>query len=157
MTDLTMTPPCRPANASAWSMARVRSVRAGGRAHGARGRSGPARQRGNLDVLGAALLTAGMLLLVYTIVEAPSVGWGAARTIAGFAVARLILARLYTIFLFITLYLQNVLGLSQLCMRRGRSLTTADPVAHHAARGAALTAGVQAGLLLAAIFLGAAA
>jgi EmrB/QacA subfamily drug resistance transporter len=107
-------------------------------------------RRGSLDVLGAALLTAGMLLLVYTIVEAPSVGWGATRTIAGFAAAGLILAAFagyeakhpnpvfpfsifrvkglaaadvtmvtamagfYTMFLFITLYLQNVLGLSQL-------------------------------------------
>src|SRR4029078_10141734 len=44
------------------------------------------------DVLGAILVTAGMLLLVYTIVEAPDAGWGAARTVAGFAVAGLILA-----------------------------------------------------------------
>jgi EmrB/QacA subfamily drug resistance transporter len=107
-------------------------------------------RRGSLDVLGAVLVTAGMLLLVYTIVEAPSVGWGAGRTIAGFAVAGLILATFagyeanhpnpvfpfsifrvkglaaadvtmvtamagfYTMFLFITLYLQNVLALSQL-------------------------------------------
>jgi EmrB/QacA subfamily drug resistance transporter len=107
-------------------------------------------RRQSLDVLGATLITAGMLLLVYTIVEAPSVGWGDARTIGGFAVAGLILAvfvgyeakhrnpifpfsifrvkglaaadvtmvtamaGFYTMFLFITLYLQNVLGLSQL-------------------------------------------
>jgi len=107
-------------------------------------------RRGNLDVFGAVLITAGMLLLVYTIVEAPDVGWGDARTIGGFAIAGLILAifvgyetrhsnpvfpfsifrvkglaaadvtmmtamaGFYTMFLFITLYLQNVLGLSQL-------------------------------------------
>ena len=107
-------------------------------------------RRESLDVLGAVLVTAGMLLLVYTIVEAPDVGWGDARTIAGFAGAGLILAifaayearhpnpvfpfsifrvkglaaadvtmvtamaGFYTMFLFITLYLQNVLGLSQL-------------------------------------------
>jgi predicted MFS family arabinose efflux permease len=90
-----------------------------------------------------------MLLVVYTIVEAPTVGWGNAKTIAGFAVAGLILAvfagyearhrnpvfpfsifrvkglaaadvtmvtamaGFYTMFLFITLYMQNVLGLNQ--------------------------------------------
>jgi EmrB/QacA subfamily drug resistance transporter len=107
-------------------------------------------RRESLDVLGALLVTGGMLLLVYTIVEAPSVGWGEPRTIAGFAVAATILAifvayetyhsnpvfpfsifrvkglaaadvtmviamaGFYTMFLFITLYLQNVLGLSKL-------------------------------------------
>src|SRR5919202_6670311 len=105
-------------------------------------------RRDSLDVLGALLVTAGMLLLVYTIVEAPDVGWGDAKTIAGFAVAGVILATFagyearhanpvfpfsifrvrglaaadvtmvaamagfYTMFFFITLYLQNVLGLS---------------------------------------------
>ncbi len=107
-------------------------------------------RRESLDVLGALLVTAGMLLLVYTIVEAPRVGWGDARTIAGFAVAGAILAifagyearhpnpvfpfsifkvkglaaadvtmvvamaSFYTMFLFLTLYMQNVLGLSRL-------------------------------------------
>jgi len=106
--------------------------------------------RESLDVLGALLVTAGMLLLVYTIIKAPDVGWGDARTIVGFAGAGLILAvfagyeathrnpvfplsifrvkglaaadvtmvtamaGFYTMFLFITLYMQNVLGLSQL-------------------------------------------
>jgi EmrB/QacA subfamily drug resistance transporter len=46
----------------------------------------------NFDVLGAVLATAGMLLLVYTLVEAPIVGWGAAGTIAGLAGAVAILA-----------------------------------------------------------------
>jgi EmrB/QacA subfamily drug resistance transporter len=107
-------------------------------------------RRGRLDVLGALLVTVGMLLLVYTIVEAPTVGWGDVRTIAGFAGAGAILtafagyeyrhhnpvfpfaifrvrglaaadvtmvtamAGFYTMFLFVTLYLQNVLGLSPL-------------------------------------------
>src|SRR5689334_11202510 len=39
------------------------------------------RQRGSFDVSGAAALPAGMLLLVYTLVKAPEVGWGSARTI----------------------------------------------------------------------------
>ena len=106
-------------------------------------------RRERLDVLGALLVTAGMLLLVYTIVEAPDVGWGDVNTIAGFGIAGVILAifaayesrhpnpvfpfsifrvkglaaadvtmvtamaGFYTMFLFITLYLQSVLGLSQ--------------------------------------------
>jgi EmrB/QacA subfamily drug resistance transporter len=106
--------------------------------------------RESLDVLGALLVTAGMLLLVYTIVEAPDVGWGEAQTIAGFAIAGVILAifvgyearhrnpvfpfsifrvkglaaadvtmvaamaGFYAMFFFVTLYMQNVLGLSQL-------------------------------------------
>jgi EmrB/QacA subfamily drug resistance transporter len=41
------------------------------------------RQRGRVDVIGAVLLTAAMLLLVYTIVEAPDKGWGAGRTVGG--------------------------------------------------------------------------
>jgi EmrB/QacA subfamily drug resistance transporter len=43
------------------------------------------RRRGqlrNFDLLGAVLATGGMLLLVYTLVQAPNVGWGATRTIA---------------------------------------------------------------------------
>ncbi len=46
----------------------------------------------NFDALGAFLVTGGMLLLVYTLVEAPGVGWGAARTIAGLAGAGVLLA-----------------------------------------------------------------
>jgi EmrB/QacA subfamily drug resistance transporter len=46
----------------------------------------------NVDARGALLVTGGMLLLVYTIVTAPNVGWGAARTISGLAVSALILA-----------------------------------------------------------------
>lgn len=45
----------------------------------------------NFDSLGALLGTGGMLLLVYAIVEAPSVGWGATRTIVALAAAALIL------------------------------------------------------------------
>src|SRR5436309_13679068 len=36
----------------------------------------------SFDALGAVLVTGGMLLLVYALVEAPDVGWGATRTIA---------------------------------------------------------------------------
>jgi MFS family permease len=44
------------------------------------------------DIPGAVTLTAGMLLLVRTIVEAPDEGWGSAPTIAGFATALGLLA-----------------------------------------------------------------
>jgi EmrB/QacA subfamily drug resistance transporter len=46
----------------------------------------------NFDALGAFLVTSGMLLLVYTLVKAPDVGWGTARTIAGLAGSAVILA-----------------------------------------------------------------
>jgi EmrB/QacA subfamily drug resistance transporter len=131
-------------------------------------------RRESLDVLGALLVTAAMLLLVYTIVEAPDAGWGAARTIAGFGLAGVILAifaayearhpnpvfpfsifrvkglaaadvtmvtamaGFYTMFLFVTLYLQNVLGLSQL----------ASGVAYlPPSLGVAVSAGIATGLM----------
>jgi EmrB/QacA subfamily drug resistance transporter len=108
------------------------------------------RRVANLDVGGAVLVTAGMLLLVYTIVKAPDVGWGERRTIGGFVVAGAILAvfaayelrrsdplfpisilrirglaaaditqviamaGFYSMFFFITLYMQNVLHFSKI-------------------------------------------
>ena len=45
---------------------------------------GPKRR---YDIPGALLLTAGMLLLVRTIVDAPSTGWGEPQTIASFALS----------------------------------------------------------------------
>ena len=44
------------------------------------------------DIPGAVTLTAGMLLLVRTIVEAPESGWAPAETLGAFAVAALLLA-----------------------------------------------------------------
>jgi EmrB/QacA subfamily drug resistance transporter len=109
-------------------------------------RPGPVR----LDLPGAALATIGMLVLVYTIVRAPIVGWGDVRTVVGFALAAATLAAFtavelrqpdpvfpfsifrvrglvaadvtqvvamagfYSMFYFITLYMQNVLGYSKL-------------------------------------------
>ncbi len=100
------------------------------------------------DAVGAVLATTAMLLLVYTIIEAPDVGWGAARTIGGLAGAGALLAAFainearhesplfhfsilripglaaadatsmiavagfYSMFFFITLYMQEVLGYS---------------------------------------------
>jgi EmrB/QacA subfamily drug resistance transporter len=39
----------------------------------------------NFDVLGAVLATGGMLLLIYALVKAPSIGWGQARTVGELA------------------------------------------------------------------------
>ena len=44
------------------------------------------------DLLGLALSTAGMALLVFTVIEAPAHGWGSVRTVAGFAGAAAVLA-----------------------------------------------------------------
>jgi EmrB/QacA subfamily drug resistance transporter len=104
----------------------------------------------NFDALGALLATSGMLLLVYAIVEAAHVGWGATRTLLELAGAAAILtafavnelrrdeplfpfsifripglaaadatqviamAGFYSMFFFITLYMQDVLGYSQI-------------------------------------------
>jgi EmrB/QacA subfamily drug resistance transporter len=51
---------------------------------------GPVRVQ-KLDVGGAGLVTGGMLLLVYSIVDAPSVGWSQGRTVGGLAGAGLLL------------------------------------------------------------------
>jgi EmrB/QacA subfamily drug resistance transporter len=55
---------------------------------GERGR----RRLANFDALGAVLVTGGMLLLVYALVKAPTVGWGSARTIGELAGAGALLA-----------------------------------------------------------------
>jgi EmrB/QacA subfamily drug resistance transporter len=48
--------------------------------------------RRGFDFAGAATITAAMLLLVRTVVEAPDAGWGAVETLVGFAVTALLLA-----------------------------------------------------------------
>jgi len=104
----------------------------------------------NFDAIGAVLVTAGMLLLVYALVKAPDQGWGSGRTIGELAVAAVLLLAFlvnenrhanplaplsifrvnglgaanltqviaiggfYTMFFLMTLYMQNVLGWSQL-------------------------------------------
>src|SRR5207247_7509620 len=51
----------------------------------------PLRTRRAFDLAGAVSLTAGMLLLVYTLVEAPDKGWASARTLGSFALTAAIL------------------------------------------------------------------
>jgi EmrB/QacA subfamily drug resistance transporter len=106
------------------------------------------RKQSSFDLSGAALVTAGMLLLMYALVEAPSVGWGATRTIGELGAALVILVAfgvnelrarnplvpfsifrieglaaanltqlitfggLYSMFFFLSLYMQNVLDYS---------------------------------------------
>jgi EmrB/QacA subfamily drug resistance transporter len=50
------------------------------------------RQLENFDLTGAILATAGMLLLVYALIKAPTVGWGQPQTIAELAGALALLA-----------------------------------------------------------------
>ncbi len=45
-----------------------------------------------MDIAGLVLSTAAMALLVFTIIEAPDYGWGSTRSLAGFAVAAVLLA-----------------------------------------------------------------
>jgi EmrB/QacA subfamily drug resistance transporter len=102
----------------------------------------------DFDVIGAVLSTAGMLLLVYALVQAPQVGWSSVRTVGALAGAVALLtvfvvtelrhrnpvfplsiflikglaaadaaqviaqAGFYSMFFFLTLYMQNVLGFS---------------------------------------------
>jgi MFS family permease len=51
-----------------------------------------ATARRSFDLGGAALLTASMLLLVFTVVEAPDAGWGSARTLGSLAAVVALLA-----------------------------------------------------------------
>jgi len=52
----------------------------------------PGARSAGADIPGAALGTAGMLLLVYALVRAPEQGWGSARTIGELAAAAVVLA-----------------------------------------------------------------
>ncbi|MCW3048551.1 MAG: major facilitator superfamily 1 [Solirubrobacterales bacterium] len=53
--------------------------------------------RGGFDVAGAVTITAGMLLLVRTVVRAPGAGWTSATTIVSFAIAVALLTAFVTI------------------------------------------------------------
>jgi predicted MFS family arabinose efflux permease len=50
------------------------------------------RDRRGYDVPGAVTVSAAMLLLVHTVVTAPTAGWGSANTVGGFIVSGLLLA-----------------------------------------------------------------
>ena len=128
----------------------------------------------DFDLRGALLATGGMLLLVYALVKAPEVGWGATRTIAELVGAFVVLgafllneqrrkhpllplstfrirglaaadatqliavAGFISMFFFLTLYMQNVLGYSPI--KTGLAYL---PVCF----GVAITAGISSQLL----------
>ncbi len=54
--------------------------------------AGPARRRGRLDVVGAGLVTAGMVLAVYAISGVGQTGWASSRTIVPLAAAAVLFA-----------------------------------------------------------------
>jgi EmrB/QacA subfamily drug resistance transporter len=74
----------------------------------------------SFDALGAVLVTGGMLLLVYALVKAPDVGWGATRTIAELAVAGL------TLVAFVANELRVAHPLVPMSMLRVRGVAVAD-------------------------------
>ena len=74
----------------------------------------------NFDALGAALATGGMLLLAYGLIEAPTVGWGTARTIGCLAGAAVVLAA------FVTNESRHRNPLAPLSIFRIRGLAAAD-------------------------------
>ncbi|HKN93175.1 MAG TPA: MFS transporter [Thermoleophilaceae bacterium] len=74
----------------------------------------------NFDLLGATLATSGMLLLVYALVKAPDVGWGATRTIAELAGAGVLLTA------FVVNEQRNPNPLLPLSIFRIRGLAAAD-------------------------------
>ena len=75
------------------------------------------------DVAGAVTLTAAMLLLVYTVVEAPAVGWGSPRTVGSFAAVAAMLAA------FVAIERRTAAPLVRLGMLRSASLVQANMAA----------------------------
>jgi predicted MFS family arabinose efflux permease len=78
------------------------------------------RGRRAFDLAGALTLTAGMLLLVYTVVEAPDAGWGSLRTLASFGAVAAILAT------FVTIERRTAMPLVRLGILRSASLVQAN-------------------------------
>src|SRR5258708_15329 len=79
----------------------------------------PPRSFRGFDIAGAVTMTSSVLLLVFTLVEAPSVGWTSLRTIASFAGAAVILA------LFVFQERRNAAPLVRLGILRSGSLVRA--------------------------------
>jgi MFS family permease len=79
-----------------------------------------ARASRSFDVAGALTLTAAMLLLVFTVVEAPSVGWGSTRTLVSFAGVAVILAA------FVAIERRTPVPLVRLGILRSASLVQAN-------------------------------
>jgi Major Facilitator Superfamily len=80
----------------------------------------PARRTAGFDLAGAVTVTAGMLLLVFTVVEAPEAGWASARTLGSLVAAAAILAA------FAAHELRTPLPLVRLGILRSSSLVRAN-------------------------------
>src|SRR3954470_13946803 len=76
--------------------------------------------RRSFDVPGAVALSAGMLLLVHTIVDAPQRGWGAPETVVAFAIAAALLGA------FVIIELRSRAPLVRLGILRSGSLVRAN-------------------------------
>lgn len=100
--------------AAAILIALPRVVRAD--APGSKGRRG-------YDIPGAITITAGMLLLVRTVVRAPQVGWGATETLASFVIAFALLAA------FVAIELRSSQPLVRLGILRSGTLARANVAA----------------------------
>jgi MFS family permease len=79
-----------------------------------------ARRPAGYDILGAVTVTASMLALVATIVEAPRIGWGAPRTVLSFIAVALLLA------LFVTVEKRTAQPLVRLGILRSGALVRAN-------------------------------
>jgi MFS family permease len=80
----------------------------------------PFRSSRSFDLAGAVTLTTAMLLLVFTLVEAPEQGWGSLRTLASFAATAAILG------LFVARELRTSAPLVRLGILRSSSLVRAN-------------------------------
>ena len=101
----------------------------------------PARQRGRLDVVGAGLVTAGMVLAVYAISGASQTGWVSSRTIALLAAAAGLLAA------FAAVESRTAAPLVPLRLLRQRNLATASVI------GLLWTAAMFANFFLTTLYL----
>jgi EmrB/QacA subfamily drug resistance transporter len=80
----------------------------------------PERRSRSFDLAGAVTLTAAMLLLVFTVVEAPEAGWASVRTIGSFATTAAILAA------FVAIERRTAAPLVRLGILRSASLVQAN-------------------------------
>jgi predicted dinucleotide-binding enzyme len=80
----------------------------------------PANGPRSYDLLGAFSLTSAMLLLVFTVVEAPDAGWASARTLGSFAGVAALLAA------FVVIELRSTAPLVRLGILRSASLVRAN-------------------------------
>ncbi|MGI5224348.1 DHA2 family efflux MFS transporter permease subunit [Actinoallomurus sp. CA-142502] len=103
--------------------------------------TGPVRRRGRLDVVGAALVTAGMLLAVYAINGVGQTGWTSSRTIGLLAAVAVLLAA------FVAVESRTAAPLVPLRLLRQRNLTAAGVI------GLLWTAAMFANFFLTTLYL----